>query len=162
MHICPPEAQSYPPIHPLLRVFQPGPNIMFALGGMCTGAIIRIAAQNALGSSFRWELSIQKDHKLVTSGPYFWVRHPAYLGGSLMFIAHAVLLHCSGTFLEECLATHPMIAYARYALTLSRLTPPIYGLWRVREEDRMLRRQFGEDWDRWAAQTRYGLLPYVY
>jgi len=55
---------------------------VFILG--CTlvslGAVIRLAAYQALGHMFTFEMSIKKDHRLVTSGPYAYVRHPGYTG----------------------------------------------------------------------------------
>ena len=33
---------------------------------------------------------------------------------------------------------------------------------RVPTEDMVLRKQFGEEWDRWAEKTRYRLIPGIY
>lgn len=33
----------------------------------------------------------RKEHALVTSGPYRWVRHPLYTAGTLMFLAFAMM-----------------------------------------------------------------------
>ncbi|KAF9238462.1 hypothetical protein BU15DRAFT_62440 [Melanogaster broomeanus] len=40
------------------------------------GGLLRIHCYRVLGRMFTFELSIRKDHKLVTSGPYSVVRHP--------------------------------------------------------------------------------------
>ncbi|KAF9231817.1 hypothetical protein BU15DRAFT_55704 [Melanogaster broomeanus] len=33
---------------------------------------------------------------------------------------------------------------------------------RMPEEDRMMKRAFGKDWERWAERVRYRLIPGVY
>jgi protein-S-isoprenylcysteine O-methyltransferase Ste14 len=47
-------------------------------------------AQYSLGKHFSATLVIRKDHQLVTTGPYRWVRHPIYT---------AILLYCLAFFL---------------------------------------------------------------
>ena len=34
--------------------------------------------------------------------------------------------------------------------------------YRIPEEDEMMRREFREVWDSWAARTPYKLIPFVY
>jgi len=34
-------------------------------------------------------------------------------------------------------------------------------LWRMKAEDRELRRRFGEKWDTWATEVRYMIIPGV-
>lgn len=73
--------------------------------------------------------------KLCTTGPYRFVKHPLYAGGlwfgflgvSLMFNSWIILLH-------------PVIAY------------PILILL-VRKEEKMMTAVFGEEYQRYAAQT---------
>jgi len=43
---------------------------------------------------FTFEMSIRKEHILVTSGPYGVVRHPGYTG-ALLAIGGMLLLHAS-------------------------------------------------------------------
>ena len=43
---------------------------------------------------FTFEMSIRKDHMLITSGPYGVVRHPGYTGFLLVVIG-MLLLHAS-------------------------------------------------------------------
>lgn len=50
------------------------------------GASLRLAAYKGLGHMFTFEMSIRRDHKLITHGVYGWVRHPAYTG-VLLFAA---------------------------------------------------------------------------
>lgn len=35
-------------------------------------------------------MSIRNDHKLVTNGPYAWVRHPGYTGVLLTLVGQAI------------------------------------------------------------------------
>jgi protein-S-isoprenylcysteine O-methyltransferase Ste14 len=39
----------------------------------------------------------------------------------------------------------------------------LFGTWRrVPEEDAMMRKQFGQEWERWAARVPYKSIPGVY
>ena len=44
------------------------------------GTILRVFCYHTLGRHFTFELAFKKDHKLITNGPYAFVRHPSYLG----------------------------------------------------------------------------------
>jgi len=163
--ICPPEASLYPP---MLSFSPPFLNpqalpIIVPLALMYLGAFIRIPAQGNLASLFKWETSIQQDHKLITSGPYAYVRHPAYTGGSLLVLGHTLFLYSSHTLMSECLSRSKVVAYMRGAVVIGRSLLPIYSaFWRAAEEDRLLKKEFGKEWDQWAARTKYRLIPYVY
>lgn len=70
------------------------PSPLFFVGTFLTafGGYIRYRCYKALGSMFTYEMSIRKDHVLVTSGPYSFVRHPGYTG-VLFTVAGMLLLH---------------------------------------------------------------------
>ncbi|KAI0700680.1 hypothetical protein C8T65DRAFT_657483 [Cerioporus squamosus] len=78
------------------------PSLLFLLGTALAvaGGWLRVACFRALGSLFTFELTIHPTHKLVTEGPYAYVRHPSYtgvyatlLGSSTVMLAPSAWLH---------------------------------------------------------------------
>ena len=52
---------------------------ILAIGGW----LLRVWAQQHTGKFFVGEVAVQRDHQVIQTGPYKWVRHPAYTGGVL-------------------------------------------------------------------------------
>ena len=96
----------------------------------------------ALGRQYSAEVVLQKDHLLVTSGPYRLIRHPRYLGILCLSLGLS-LLFCSW-----------------FGLALSL---PVIGLIlaRIYDEERLLQSAFGEAWQKYCRQS-WRLLPYLY
>jgi protein-S-isoprenylcysteine O-methyltransferase Ste14 len=46
---------------------------------------------SSLGKNVTQTVAIRKDHNLVRSGPYRWVRHPLYTVGLLLFLSFSLL-----------------------------------------------------------------------
>ena len=65
---------------------------LFLVGTLVTilGGLIRYKCYRALGRMFTFEMSIRKNHKLITSGPYAIVRHPSYVG--VILVASGLML----------------------------------------------------------------------
>ena len=63
--------------------------VAFALGGL-----FAFWAAIHLGRQYSVEVPIQKDHQLITTGPYRYIRHPRYLGAFVLAIGFANLLTC--------------------------------------------------------------------
>ncbi|KAI6044742.1 hypothetical protein EDC04DRAFT_2560732 [Pisolithus marmoratus] len=122
------------------------------------GSCIRVRCFQELGQFFTFDLTIHPDHKLVTSGPYAYVRHPAYTG-SLLLIVGVTLSHLTaGSLLVE------------YLLSSGRAVPvwAVWWIWtiavalsRVAAEDRELQKRVGSEWDAYAAKVKYRLIPGV-
>jgi protein-S-isoprenylcysteine O-methyltransferase Ste14 len=55
------------------------------IGVLCTLGVYWLFS--SIGSGITPTSATRKEHKLVTSGPYRWVRHPLYTVGSSMFVA---------------------------------------------------------------------------
>ena len=132
---------------------------LITLGGMMmmTGSLIRLVTYQYLGEFFRFEASIQPNHKLVTSGPYSIVRHPGYTG---MLISH------SGWFLWQFGEGSWVRESGLWDTTLGKFVTVSYAiavilgalylvLGRMSNEDRALREQFGKRWDDWAKKVPY-------
>ena len=130
---------------------------------MLCGASLRLWCYRALGRLFTYELTVKKDHTLVTSGPYAVVRHPAYTG-VLPLSVGALTLHFSpGSWYRECIGWDTVwskmftVLWGAEMLGISLML-----LLRVNMEDEVLRKEFGQTWDAYARKTPYKLIPFVY
>jgi len=139
---------------------------IITVGGIMiiTGSLIRLVTYRYLGEFFRFEASIQPNHKLVTSGPYSIVRHPAYTG---------ILISHSGWFLwqfwegswvrESGLWNTPQGKIATLAYAVIEILGTLYlVLMRMSNEDEALRERFGKQWEDWAKKVQYWVVPSIY
>lgn len=105
------------------------------------GLTIRIGAMARLGPRFSPLVAVQREHALETTGLYTHVRHPGYLGG---------LLACLGSALAFGSAL---------ALPLVLLMRVAQGA-RIRREEALMARTFGDAWRAYADRTG-ALLPRI-
>ncbi|HSL31637.1 MAG TPA: isoprenylcysteine carboxylmethyltransferase family protein [Anaerolineales bacterium] len=62
--------------------------------GVVTGVLCVLGIYwlfSSIGSGITPTSATRKEHRLVTAGPYRWVRHPLYTVGSSMFIAFGMM-----------------------------------------------------------------------
>jgi protein-S-isoprenylcysteine O-methyltransferase Ste14 len=112
--------------------------------GLCLiGLLVRAWGMLTLAGSYTRTLRTRSDQRLVTAGPYRWVRHPGYAGSISVWVGAA-------------LAFHSWLA----AVIVAALMLFAYG-WRIRTEEQMLLDHFGEVYRNYAAHTSR-LLPGVY
>lgn len=78
-----------------------------------------------LGKQWSADLEIQQEHKLITSGPYHYVRHPMYTALYSFFIGTALI---SGNFIIEFLSIFIILIIQT----------------RINREEKMLQDEFGE------------------
>lgn len=127
------------------------------------GAYWRVVCFRHLGRFFTFELSVQKDHELITDGPYAVVRHPGY-GAALMQVIGLVLcLTSAGSWWAESGMWYTrvgkivsLIVGAHVALCI------VGGVDRTFKEDEKMKQMFKEEWAEWAKKTRYRLVPYIF
>jgi len=128
------------------------------------GSSLRLWSQRLLGRFFTWELSIRPGHKLYTAGPYSFVRHPSYTGAITMFIGNIIFGFARGTYLGECIgSSYPTAFKIGGTIFVAYLTLGAAALLsRSGNEDEMLKKEFGKEWEEWAGRTRYRVLPGVF
>jgi protein-S-isoprenylcysteine O-methyltransferase len=107
------------------------------------GLALRWYSIGYLGRYFTVDVSISTEHMLIDSGPYRYVRHPAYAGALLAFIG---LGFCFGNWLSILFLTVPIMAAF---------------LWRIRIEERALIDALGENYRSYMQRTKR-LIPQVY
>jgi protein-S-isoprenylcysteine O-methyltransferase Ste14 len=87
-------------------------------------------------------IRVEASQKVISTGPYRWVRHPMYSGGLSMWLAAPFAL---GTY----------VALPVYALLI-----PVFIL-RLLNEEKMLQREL-EGYTEYCNRTRYRLAPFVW
>ncbi|KAF9234162.1 hypothetical protein BU15DRAFT_52962 [Melanogaster broomeanus] len=148
---CQPTCQSTRSQNLLTPIFVTGV-VLSALG-----TLIRVQCFRELGELFTFDLSVLPEHKLVTSGFYHYVRHPAYTGSMLLIIGITLSHLTPGSLAVEC------SALGRVGSGLLWATWWIWSLAvaqsRAVAEDIELRKLFGPQWDAYAARVKFWFVP---
>jgi protein-S-isoprenylcysteine O-methyltransferase Ste14 len=74
---------------------------------------------SSLGKNVTQTVAIRKEHSLVTSGPYRWVRHPLYSVGLLLFLSFSLL--AANWFIALAIAAALKILSLRTTIEEARL-----------------------------------------
>jgi protein-S-isoprenylcysteine O-methyltransferase Ste14 len=106
------------------------------------GGALRLWPVFVLGRRFSGLVAIQPGHTLVTSGIYGVIRHPSYLGVLVMLLGWGLAFRSWVGVLLTALILLPLVA-------------------RIRAEERLLRTQFGDEYDAYRARTSR-LIPGLY
>ena len=111
--------------------------VLFAAGGA-----LRIWPVFVLGDRFSGLVAIQHGHTLVTSGVYGVIRHPSYLGLLVNSLRWGLAFRSGVGVLLTALLILPLLA-------------------RIRAEERLLHKQFGDEYGAYCARTSR-LVPGLY
>jgi protein-S-isoprenylcysteine O-methyltransferase Ste14 len=136
-------AAPHVPIAPLNDHFAPFSSWLPAFGAGLTlvGLALAVWARVLLAGNWSGDVQLKEAHELVVDGPYRWVRHPIYTG---------LLVALLGTALAVG-EWRGLIAMAIAAISFWR---------KLRLEETLMRRQFGEAYARYAKRAP-ALIPFV-
>ncbi|PQE23078.1 isoprenylcysteine carboxyl methyltransferase protein [Rutstroemia sp. NJR-2017a WRK4] len=126
------------------------------------GAPLRLIAYASLGKNFTFELS--KPDGLMTSGVYRWVQHPSYTGMAALVVGNAVLLARTDGVLASWVPRAWAGVFDGVVKSLAPLALGVFGwgLWtRVKQEEKMLRGEFGKKWEEWHKRTAR-FIPWIF
>ncbi|KAL6306497.1 hypothetical protein BKA93DRAFT_143884 [Sparassis latifolia] len=164
-------AQEYPSLSGHISLLPLSPssgvrvtNTFVASGTLISmGGLIRWWCYRTLGRFFTYELSVKEEHQLVTVGPYSIVRHPSYTGGIMQTIGVVLWSLDPGSWWSNL---------GRFSVTARNICVVLWlsfwiifavsGVSRLSKEDRILKKEFGDQWEKWSRITPYKLIPFVY
>lgn len=114
--------------------------VLALIVGFClglAGLIVYLWGRVALGAMYNVSSTLgtelYADHRLVTSGPFRYVRHPMYLGIALA-------------------ALGALAVYRNWAMVFAVAVLPAFAL-KARHEERLLAAEFGAEWQAYADQV---------
>jgi len=87
---------------------------------------------------------VRKDHTLVTSGPFQYVRHPMYLSAFLMGLGTGLL------------------SWNWILCLVGLLSLFVFSLSRIPIEDKLLLNTFGNQYSKYSSKVKYAIIPYIY
>jgi protein-S-isoprenylcysteine O-methyltransferase Ste14 len=107
------------------------------------GIAFRLWAIQTLGRFFNTRVVVRQEHRLITIGPYRYLRNPAYTGLIMIFLGFGVAI---GNW-------------------ISLITLLVFGclpfIWRIAVEDRALAERFGHAYDEYRRKT-WSLIPLIW
>ena len=104
---------------------------------------LRTWAFRTLGRHFTWHITVYDDHKVITDGPYSFVRHPGYTGAWILYCAIPLMLH--SWFGLALSVIFQFIAYSR----------------RIKHEESQMTGKLGAAYADYARTVKT-LIPYVW
>ena len=114
----------------------------FGLGMAFLGFGFMHWAVIALANLFSTDVTIQDGHRLITQGPYRYVRHPRYLG---------IILFLSGV---------SMVFHSWIAFFFAVASVPVL-VWRIQDEEKLMHEEFADEWQAYTKRS-WRLVPHVY
>jgi Putative protein-S-isoprenylcysteine methyltransferase len=121
------------------------PEIMFWIGCavIIVGIILRLYSVLTLGKSFTISVQVDLKQKIIQTGPYRYIRHPAYSGSILSLIGIALALRS----IIGTIVTITIIAV-------------IYG-YRIRIEEKILENNFKTQYKEYKKNTKR-IIPFIW
>lgn len=134
-------------VNPLLirrfRFVMPLPFFWVGIFLMALGLFLRVYSVWILGNSFTPTVQVASEQKIVQTGPYRYIRHPAYAGTMLGIFGISVAFRSPLAILAALL----ILAAA-------------YG-YRIMIEEKVLEESFGPEYQEYETRT-WRLIPYVW
>jgi protein-S-isoprenylcysteine O-methyltransferase Ste14 len=117
--------------------------VVLGLVLMGGGRLLRTWAQAQMKHLYIGEAAVQRGHRVVTTGPYHWIRHPGYVGGTATAIGIGLTL---SSWLGALLAG--LVLLLAYIIRIPR-------------EEALLVQEMGDDYRNYMARTKR-FVPFVF
>jgi protein-S-isoprenylcysteine O-methyltransferase Ste14 len=101
-----------------------------------------LSARVTLDRMYSLDVTIQKNHQLITTGLYRYIRHPIYSGVIIQALGFSLLF-------RSWIGLAAMIPVAAFFLL------------RIKDEEAVLQKEFGPQWKTYCERT-WRFIPYLY
>lgn len=128
----------------LLGIQLSDPTIFIQLIGVIItiiGLIVAIIARNTLAKNWSSNIELKKDHTLITSGIYHYMRHPIYTG---------ILLMSVGT----------IITFETVASILLFIYLTVFFLFKIMKEEQLMLQSFPKEYPTYKNKVK-ALIPFI-
>lgn len=106
------------------------------------GFILMQMAEKYLDKQFSVEVTVQKNHKLIQSGPYKFIRHPRYLGILTFFMGISIVFR----------SLLSIFFVAALCIVL---------IWRVYAEESLMHQEFDKEWEIYCKKS-WRIIPFLF
>jgi protein-S-isoprenylcysteine O-methyltransferase Ste14 len=107
------------------------------------GMLLRFVSIRTLGRFFTVDIAVHKDQKIIKTGIYRYIRHPAYASSLMEFIGFGLSLN---NWISLLVVIIPVTAAFIY---------------RIKVEEELLKEKFGDEYSEYMNST-YRLFPWIY
>lgn len=107
------------------------------------GGMLRVLARQELDRFFTFQVIIQEGHKLITRGPFRYIRHPTYLGNILVMLGLSLALQTTFGIIAVIVFFIPAVIY------------------RISAEEKLFYDEFGKEYLDYMEKTKK-LFPFIY
>ena len=140
------------------------PSFIVGIALACGGGLLRVISSRSLGYMYNSSLTIRPAHRLITTGPYAYVRHPGYAGSLLGVIGVSITTFSSESWLYSCGLLEDFntdkstgwILWTWVALNVGRIVALSFS---AAKEDNVLSSGFGLEWKHWAWKVPKWFIP---
>ncbi|EJU01001.1 hypothetical protein DACRYDRAFT_53723 [Dacryopinax primogenitus] len=145
------------------------PPVWFILAGIfgtvlgLIGSEMRGWCYRTLGEYFTFRLAVQEKQPLIRTGPYRYLRHPAYFAACIQYVSmYFTLILCNP--ISMCWG-RDLVSYTRQLeaglMLLFFFAPLMAFVKRVNAEEKMMKAKYGKEYTEWERKT-WRLIPFIY
>lgn len=121
--------------------------------------VVRGWCYQALGTLFTFQITIRHGHRLIITGPYGYVRHPAYGALIAIIIGVNIVLTDRQGWVMQCDMLSTSLRWWIYTFFVLCTFSVTSMIKRGKIEDERLKEEFKDEWLSYRKKVPYGYVP---
>ncbi|RDB26985.1 hypothetical protein Hypma_005047 [Hypsizygus marmoreus] len=134
---------------------------LFVIGSslVISMALVRAWCFHTLGNLFTFQITIRHDHRLIRTGPYAFVRHPAYTALILVIIGVNIMSLDRKGWIRQCDMMGTQVGWWVEAFLVLCVFSIVSMVRRGEIEDERLKKIFNEEWLAYSRDVPWKFIP---